>query len=135
MAEIGPTTAPQFLPGQLQESPAAPAGRVIPFPQVPGRNSAQAETRTARGTPHAPGRTAGVKRAGGVALTFVGTTVIQLVAEQQLSREGAAARPDRLDRLRALAAYETAHEVGAPPRAADGGEAVSRRGATLDFLT
>ncbi len=135
MAEIGPTTAPQFAQGRLQESPAAtPGERVVPFPQVPGRYSAQAEARTSSGAPDSPGETAGAARTGGVALGLVGATIIQLVAEQQLTREGSGARLDRLDRLRAVAAYETAHEVGAPPRAADGGEAVSRPGASLDFL-
>ena len=135
MAEIGPTTAPKFAQGRLQESPATtPGGRVIPFPQVPGSYSSQAEARTSSGAPDTPGKTAGVAPTGGVVLGLVGTTIIQLVAEQQLSWEGAGARPDRLDRLRAVAAYETAHEVGAPPRAADGGEAVSRPGASLDFL-
>ena len=135
MAEIGPTTAPQFAQGRVQESPtAASAGRVIPFPQVPGRNPAQAEARTFSRATDSPGKTTGVAPTGGVTLGLVGGTVLRLVAEQQLTREGAAARPDRLDRLRAVAAYATAHEVGAPPRAVDGGEAVSGPGASFDFL-
>jgi hypothetical protein len=85
--------------------------------------------------PDTPSKTAEVARTGGVALQFVGGTIIQLVAEQQQTQEGAAPRPDRLDRLRAVAAYETASEVGAPPRRADGGEAIPEPGASLDFLT
>ena len=136
MAEIGPTTAPQFAQGRVQESPtAASAGRVIPFPQVPGRNPAHAEARTFSRASDSPGKTTGVAPTGGVTLGLVGGTILQLVAEQQLTREGAGARPDSLDRLRSVAAYETARQVGTPPRAADGSESVSRSGASLDFLT
>lgn len=136
MAEIGPATARQFAQERVQGNPSAtPAGRVVPFPQVPGRHSAQAEARASRRMPDIPGKTAGVARTGGVALQFVGGTIIDLVADQQRTQEGAAARPDRLDRLRAVAAYETASQVGAPPRRADGGEAVPGPGASIDFLT
>ena len=133
MAEIGPTTALQFTQGRVQESPAA--GRVIPFPQVPGRNSAHPEDRTSSRTPNTPGKTAGAALTGGLALGFAGGTIIQLVAEQQLSGEGSGTRHDQLDRLRAVAAYEMASEVGTPPRTADGSEAVSKPGASFDFLT
>ena len=82
MAEIGPATARQFAQGRVQENPsAAPAGRVVPFPEVPGRHSAQAEARTSRRMPDTPSKTAEVARTGGVALQFVGGTIINLVAE------------------------------------------------------
>jgi len=134
VAEIGPTTASQIAQGRVQESPAAePGARVILFPQMPGRNSAQTETRTSSRTPYAvPDKATGATLAGGVTLGFVSGTIIQLVAEQQ---QGSGAGPNRADRLRAVAAYETASEVGTSSRTADGGEPIVRSGATLDFLT
>ena len=134
MAEIGPITASQIAQGRVQESPAAePGARVIPFPQMPGRNSAQTETRTLSRTPYAvPDKATGATPTGGVTLGFVGGTVIQLVAEQQ---QGSGAGPNRADRLRAVAAYATAREVGTSPRTADGGEPIVRSGAPLDILT
>ena len=134
MAEIGPTTASQIAQGRVQESPAAePGARVILFPQMPGRNSAQTETRTSSRTPYAvPDKATWATPTGGVTLGFVGGTVIQLVAEQQ---QGSGASPNRADRLRAVAAYAIAREVGTPPRTADGGEPIVRSGESLDFLT
>jgi len=136
VAEIGPTAAPQFTQGRIQGNPAAdPAGRVIPFPQVPDRNSAHPETRTPSGMPSTPGKTTRVAPTGGVGRGFAGGPIIQLVAEQQLSGDGSGAGPNRLVLLRAVAAYQMASVVGVPPPAADGGEAVSKPGATFDFLT
>ena len=102
MAEISATTALQVTQGRVQESPAA--GRVIPFPQVPGRNSAHTEARTFSRATDSPTKTTGVAPTGGVALGFVGGTILQLVADQQQSGDGLGGRSDRLVRLRAVAA-------------------------------
>lgn len=140
VASVAPVPAHLSAQGPFPGAPAAAAGRTLPLPEVPGRHSSHAEGRRTAAAPSpfvvAPPDSApppDARRA------LVSTFLIQLVADEQRTRESADARAGPLELLRAHSAYRSARTTAGAATLArigiDASELAAKPGTTLDTLT